>query len=121
MRSRRVRGRYDARMDPRQLLPDLPAPATDALPAGATRVAVGFSGGLDSTVLLHALRQVAGERGLQLRAIHVHHGLQDRADAWSDRCQAACAQWEVPLSIVRVQVRLDEGDGPEAAARRARH
>ena len=42
---------------------------------------VGFSGGLDSTVLLHAL---IAEPALlkRVKAVHVHHGLSVNADAW---------------------------------------
>ena len=107
-------------MDPRQLLPNLPDAVT-ASHAGGVRVAVGFSGGLDSTVLLHALVQLATERGWQLRTIHVHHGLQAQADAWTAHCEDICAQWEVPLTVLHADVRNDQGDGPEAAARKARH
>ena len=90
-------------------------------PPVAGRVWVAFSGGLDSTVLLHRLAQdpVARERGLH--AIHVHHGLQPHADAWAAHCVAACAMLDVPLQVRRVHVDTSRGEGLEAAARRARH
>ncbi|WP_254200167.1 MULTISPECIES: tRNA lysidine(34) synthetase TilS [unclassified Lysobacter] len=79
---------------------------------------VGFSGGLDSTALLHLL---AAERPASgLRAIHVHHGLHADADRWATRCERACASLNVPLAVIRVNV-VAAGDGPEAAARAARH
>lgn len=81
---------------------------------------VAFSGGLDSCTLLHALAQDAHQRRHGLRAIHVHHGLHPAADEWTDRCQAFCQAWDVPLAIVRVHVQR-EGEGLEAAARRARY
>src|SRR5690606_24750386 len=61
-----------------------------ALPgdADAAGVAVAFSGGLDSTVLLHRLAALPGIRERGLRALHVHHGLHDHADAWARRCEA---------------------------------
>jgi len=91
------------------------------LPDLTTPVLVGFSGGLDSTVLLHLLAHAPAARALGLRAVHVHHGLQPAADAWAAHCQRVCDQWQVPLQVVRVQVDVAAGEGLEAAARRARH
>jgi len=90
----------------------------DALPADA-RVLVGYSGGLDSTVLLHLLARLLPRE--RLRALHVHHGLHADADAWARHCEGVCAQLGVALGVVRVDVARDSGDGLEAAARHARH
>ena len=65
-------------------------------------VCVGFSGGLDSTVLLHALAFEAGVREQGLRALHVHHGLHRDADAWAAHCRSACDALGVPLAVVAV-------------------
>ena len=86
----------------------------------ATPVLAAFSGGLDSCVLLHALAQDDQVRRSGLRAIHVHHGLHTAADDWTAHCIAFCQTLDVPLHVVRVQVERD-GEGLEAAARRARY
>ncbi len=78
---------------------------------------VGFSGGMDSTVLLHALARTHPGR---VRAIHVHHGLQPDADHWERHCERFCAKLGIPLHVEHVQV-VDVDVGPEAAARAARH
>src|SRR6185295_1936337 len=80
----------------------------------AERIAVGLSGGVDSVVLLHQLRQ----RGVS--AIHVHHGLSPNADAWADFCRRLCRRLGVPLSVIKVRVEK-RGKGLEAAAREARY
>lgn len=81
------------------------------------RLHVAFSGGLDSTVLLHALVSA----GLQnLIAVHVHHGLQTAADDWAVHCESICTELGVPLRVCRVEVR-PVGKGIEAAAREARY
>jgi tRNA(Ile)-lysidine synthase len=78
-------------------------------------IAVGLSGGVDSVVLLHQLREHH-----PVSAIHVHHGLSPNADAWTAFCGALCARLAVPLTIRRVSVRR-AGKGLEAAAREARY
>lgn len=80
-----------------------------------------FSGGLDSTVLLHLLAHSAPALGLQLKAAHVNHRLQAEADAWAAHCQQVAAALGVPLSVLEVNVDRASGKGIEAAARAARH
>lgn len=84
-------------------------------------VAVGFSGGLDSTVLLHATSRLAGDAAFGLSALHVHHGLSPNADAWADSCRKFCERLGIPLTILKVIVPAGSGEGLEAAARRVRH
>lgn len=100
---------------------NVPSTSLDLLPAPAAGIVwVAFSGGLDSTVLLHRLAGDPAARDRGLRALHVHHGLMDEADAWAVHCAEACHAHDVPLRVVRVQVDR-HGNGPEAAARAARH
>ena len=80
--------------------------------------AVALSGGADSTALLIA----CAERWPgQVRAVHVHHGLQDAADNFEHFCRALCARLQVPLRVERVDGRAAPGQSPEDAARRARY
>ncbi len=83
------------------------------------RLALGLSGGVDSVVLLHLLREFATRRGFLLSAVHVHHGLSPNADAWARFCRKLCREWGVPLTVRRVTVQK-KGRGLEAAAREAR-
>jgi tRNA(Ile)-lysidine synthase len=81
---------------------------------------VGFSGGLDSHVLLHLLNHIRS-RIPPMKAIHVHHGLQDQADAWTVHCRSVCDELDIPLAVCHVDARPKKGEGPEAAARHARY
>jgi len=79
----------------------------------------GLSGGVDSVVLLHLLRDLVPQHGYSLSAVHVHHGLSPNADAWARFCRKLCRDWGVPLAVRRVGVQK-AGRGLEAAAREAR-
>ena len=57
----------------------------------------------------------------QVRALHVHHGLQAVADAFEAHCQRLCQTRQVPLTCVRVDARHAPGESPEEAARDARY
>ncbi|MBI6548958.1 tRNA lysidine(34) synthetase TilS [Xenorhabdus lircayensis] len=90
------------------------------------KILVGFSGGLDSTVLLHLLVRLRAEYQqlgcdpIALRAIHIHHGLNPKADSWVEHCRQICVGWQVDYRIERVRLDICQ-NGIEAAARDARY
>ncbi len=89
-----------------------------ALPPGALTVAL--SGGMDSSVLLHALTQLPAARSRDLRALHVDHGLHADSAVWARHCREFANALGVPFTSIAVAVERDSGSGLEAAARRAR-
>ena len=80
--------------------------------------AVAFSGGADSTALLLACAQ---RWPGQVRAVHIHHGLQAAADDFERHCRTVCERLGLPLAVRRVQAGHAPGQSPEDAARRARY
>lgn len=90
-----------------------------SLPAGG--LVVAYSGGLDSTALLHQLASMPAARERGLRAIHIDHGLQANSAVWGQHCHSVAAELEVPLQTIAVAVGDTSGIGLEGAARRARH
>jgi len=81
---------------------------------------VAFSGGLDSTVLLHLMVSLSRRMALPpVRAVHVEHGLQAAAADWPAHCQQVCAALGVSLRVRAVQVA--PGASLERAAREARY
>jgi tRNA(Ile)-lysidine synthase len=105
---------------------------------------LGLSCGIDSTVLLHAVAhycsinysstqngsnnsaQGTATLGGKLKAIHVHHGLSENADAWAKHAQVLCDELALKYSInidcIIEKVQLDDhGDGLEQVARAARY
>jgi tRNA(Ile)-lysidine synthase len=89
------------------------------------RLLVGFSAGLDSTVLLHALAQASRTDwpDLELAAIHLHHGLQPAADDFVRQAHATCEALKIPLTVQSLSVPQDDVQslGLEAAARSHRY
>jgi tRNA(Ile)-lysidine synthase len=100
-----------------------------ALGQGSTdmpRVAVAYSGGRDSTALLHATCAAASTQGIEVLALHVHHGLSPHADAWSAHCEALCAKWArrgwpVRCVVERLVGKPRRGESVEAWARQQRY
>ncbi|MFN2300681.1 MAG: tRNA lysidine(34) synthetase TilS [Gammaproteobacteria bacterium] len=85
------------------------------------RWCIAFSGGLDSTVLLHALASLRDEHPYALRALHVDHGMHADSAAWATHCIRTAAALDIPCTVLRVAVDARGGSGPEAAARDARY
>ena len=83
------------------------------------RWVVAFSGGIDSTVLLHAL--ATSGTSIPVLAVHVDHDLHARSRDWAAHCKAVAASLDVDFRAVRVDAETDRGGGPEAAAREARY
>ena len=89
-------------------------------------VAVAYSGGRDSTALLHATAVAAPAHGVRVLALHVHHGLSPHADAWLAHCEAQCRKWSragLPIEFVAQHAMgaPAKGESVEAWARTARY
>jgi tRNA(Ile)-lysidine synthase len=84
-------------------------------------LALAYSGGLDSTVLLHLARAHAVRRHITLFAFHVHHGLSPNADRWLAHCAHECARLGVQFDARNVTLPAPGRDGVEQAARSARY
>ncbi|HVE44982.1 MAG TPA: tRNA lysidine(34) synthetase TilS [Gammaproteobacteria bacterium] len=82
---------------------------------------VGYSGGLDSHVLLTLCDQLRAEIGLNCRAIHVHHGLHQDASSWAAHCARVCAEKKIPYEQKNLVLSLDAGQSVEAIAREGRY
>jgi tRNA(Ile)-lysidine synthase len=88
------------------------------LPDGA--LCVAFSGGMDSSALLHRLAASPLARLRGLRALHIDHALQPDSARWADHCTVFANALNVPIQTIAVTVDRHAGAGPEDAARRAR-
>ncbi len=87
---------------------------------------VGFSGGLDSSVLLHGLHQLSEQADFQwsLRALHINHGMQSDADNWQRHCERSCKELDIDLAVADVRAEFGESlpsNDVENAARKVRY
>jgi len=82
-----------------------------------SRYVIAFSGGLDSSVLAHALAAA----DIPVVAVHIDHGLQDQSEDWSRHCEAFAQSLGIGFLSRRVKVELESGKGPEGSAREARY
>lgn len=82
------------------------------------KLVVGFSGGLDSTVLLHAL---AAHSSLhpKLLAVHINHGISPNALAWQQHCEQFCRH--LGIHFISEAVQFDRSANIEERARLARY
>lgn len=89
--------------------------------AAAPRYWVAYSGGLDSTVLLHLVARVRGQLDGEVAALHVDHGISEQSAQWAEQCRHVCAKLGIPFRLERVSVTGSREKGLEAAARHARY
>jgi len=69
------------------------------------RFVVAYSGGMDSHVLLAAMSTLRGRLdGAEVAALHVHHGINPKADAWVEHCVEICRVLDVQLNIKKIKV-----------------
>lgn len=83
---------------------------------------IAYSGGLDSSVLLHLCAVGAGtENANRFSVIHVNHGLHPQANQWADHGERTCEKLGLCYRILVVDGAAKKGQSPEDAARNARY
>ncbi len=82
---------------------------------------IAYSGGMDSHVLLAVFSELRLHLPIQLRAIHINHGLSTHASDWAVHCARICEAYQVPFSAHLIQIDLAEDSSLEEAARVKRY
>ena len=81
---------------------------------------IGYSGGVDSHVLLHLCASITSLKD-KITTVYVHHGLQAEADSWARHCEKTASSLGVGFALLRVNAFPSQGESPEEAARNARY
>lgn len=87
-----------------------------------TSIAVAYSGGVDSHVLLHlcvSLRKKFPK--ITIKALHVNHGISENALRWQMHCQSVCKQLKVPFLVTTLAVPTIPRVSLEETARKLRY
>lgn len=90
------------------------------LPAKTERIFIGYSGGMDSHVLLH-LAASSIEIKSKISAVYVHHGLQAEADLWENHCAMIALALDVDFQCLKVNAQKASKQSPEEVARDVRY
>ncbi len=97
----------------------------DSLMKSSGTVIAAYSGGADSSCLLHLLHGYCTANGISLAAAHVNHMIRgDDADADEQFCRDECARLNIPLYVKKADVPAlsrESGRGLEEAAREVRY
>ena len=78
---------------------------------------VAYSGGLDSTVLLHLMHNAR----LPIQAVYVNHHLQNESDDWERHCKENCKNLNISFSVLHAEVEKVAQKSIEDCARKARY
>lgn len=84
------------------------------------RIFIGYSGGVDSHVLLHACSAIYEFKN-HITAVYIHHGLQKEADEWAIHCQKTAENLGVSFFKIHVDANAKRGESPEEVARNVRY
>lgn len=82
---------------------------------------IAYSGGLDSHVLLSLMAKVRDTLPINIRAIHINHGLSPNAAKWQQHCKKVCRELNIELIIEAITVNSSNGASLEESAREQRY
>ena len=84
------------------------------------KIIVAYSGGADSTALLHVLSDINNDCTIDLQAIHINHNLSKKSLDWVNHCNKTCSKLNIELIVESIEV-ASHGGGLESTARQERY
>ncbi|KEY91520.1 tRNA(Ile)-lysidine synthase [Candidatus Photodesmus blepharus] len=86
-----------------------------------TKIVLGFSGGVDSLVMLDLLVQYRNAKRIDCIAVHVHHNLSQFSDNWANQCLNWCTNLSITCYVERIELNTLGVVSLEKVAREGRH
>ena len=83
------------------------------------RYIIAFSGGLDSSVLLHNIVHLKEKK--PIIAIHVNHQISEYSEEWENYCRDVAKSYGVDIFVERVTIDRNSPDGIECEMRNKRY
>ena len=88
----------------------------------STSFCIAYSGGIDSHALLHAMVLLMSRQQVrQVRALHINHRINPKANEWERYCQRVCEKLKISFHVERVISIVRPSSSVEAVARKARY
>ncbi|NOX42843.1 MAG: hypothetical protein GXP19_03795 [Gammaproteobacteria bacterium] len=79
------------------------------------RIIIAYSSGLDSHVLLHAVAAMRVElTGCEFIALHINHGLSEKAGQWTAHCASQCEALNVSFANINADAKNKTGESPKS-------
>ena len=107
-----------ANLDPQIVLDQL---GVAAAIGSDTTVRVAYSGGVDSTVLLHLLLRSRELVDFRLVALHVNHGIDPQSGCWEEHCSRFCQKAKIEFRSTSLDLARHHSRVNEDIARSARY
>jgi len=82
---------------------------------------IGYSGGVDSHVLLHLLISIRNEINSTVSVVHINHGISQNSDRWSEHCKQVCDHLDVTFQCIKIDTECPDGESLENWARQQRY
>ena len=67
------------------------------------KIIIAYSGGIDSSILLHLLFSIKKDLKQSLEAIHINHGLHDKSNDWEKFCRRKCESYIISFRAISIK------------------
>ena len=85
------------------------------------KIIIAYSGGIDSSILLHLLFSIKEDLKQSLEAIHINHGLHDKSNDWEKFCRRKCESYNISFRAISIKENCPKNVSVECWARDKRY